>query len=200
MPNYALQIILSFNTQPPEGGWIRPRCCRAGRRCFNTQPPEGGWWKKYWGSRRVIAFQHTAARRRLAAHLRTFPAPWRFQHTAARRRLVGVFVGVEGVGLVSTHSRPKAAGTVEVPLHALGRFQHTAARRRLGGGCFYAYLLILFQHTAARRRLAITAHGRWRCCMFQHTAARRRLGYIKPGSLRLSWFQHTAARRRLGDE
>ena len=57
---------LSFNTQPPEGGWIfvhvvrvfirfvsthsRPKA--AGRRtrffihfpcCFNTQPPEGGW-------------------------------------------------------------------------------------------------------------------------------------------------------------
>ena len=56
----------SFNTQPPEGGWVEkykgippykvsthsrpkaagpwigvwPRCCC---KCFNTQPPEGGW-------------------------------------------------------------------------------------------------------------------------------------------------------------
>ena len=32
-----------FNTQPPEGGWIRTvrliRCIGS----FNTQPPEGGW-------------------------------------------------------------------------------------------------------------------------------------------------------------
>ena len=33
----------SFNTQPPEGGWVIPRSisCRGQR--FNTQPPEGGW-------------------------------------------------------------------------------------------------------------------------------------------------------------
>ena len=55
-----------------------------------------------------------------------------FQHTAARRRLVAggltVFVPV----LVSTHSRPKAAGVAGqmVRLKGFG-FQHTAARRRL---------------------------------------------------------------------
>ena len=33
----------SFNTQPPEGGWVRfaDRLAAIGR--FNTQPPEGGW-------------------------------------------------------------------------------------------------------------------------------------------------------------
>ena len=56
---------MSFNTQPPEGGWFqllhqgthitvsthsRPKAagCSSARnmqpvRCFNTQPPEGGW-------------------------------------------------------------------------------------------------------------------------------------------------------------
>ena len=33
----------SFNTQPPEGGWIFDRPCSRPRDCFNTQPPEGGW-------------------------------------------------------------------------------------------------------------------------------------------------------------
>ena len=34
---------VSFNTQPPEGGWP-PRLFRAAARSrFNTQPPEGGW-------------------------------------------------------------------------------------------------------------------------------------------------------------
>ena len=35
-------FILSFNTQPPEGGcdfWVIPKSLID---CFNTQPPEGG--------------------------------------------------------------------------------------------------------------------------------------------------------------
>ena len=32
-----------FNTQPPEGGWMKSVVLRICRRCFNTQPPEGGW-------------------------------------------------------------------------------------------------------------------------------------------------------------
>ena len=32
---------------------------------FNTQPPEGGWIKGSFGCRGIIGFQHTAARRRL---------------------------------------------------------------------------------------------------------------------------------------
>ena len=55
----------SFNTQPPEGGWARRRVCPQRRARFNTQPPEGGWW--IWTSRSCNGgmFQHTAARRRL---------------------------------------------------------------------------------------------------------------------------------------
>ena len=32
-----------FNTQPPEGGWVRFADRLAAIGCFNTQPPEGGW-------------------------------------------------------------------------------------------------------------------------------------------------------------
>ena len=52
---------LSFNTQPPEGGWIFFRRPQTRQKSFNTQPPEGGWdFKelKFWVSR---GFQHTAA-------------------------------------------------------------------------------------------------------------------------------------------
>ena len=34
---------LSFNTQPPEGGWLRHKAYVYIVCCFNTQPPEGGW-------------------------------------------------------------------------------------------------------------------------------------------------------------
>ena len=39
----AVVIYAGFNTQPPEGGWLKRGdnvCFWAG---FNTQPPEGGW-------------------------------------------------------------------------------------------------------------------------------------------------------------
>ena len=63
---------------------------------FNTQPPEGGWQNV------IDWFQNTL----------------KFQHTAARRRL-GVFPRLAAaVLMVSTHSRPKAAGG---PVLSFGR-------------------------------------------------------------------------------
>ena len=99
---------------------------------FNTQPPEGGWavrkLSKFFGGE----FQHTAARRRLALLPTAVVLFGAFQHTAARRRLAesqsqasnydcfntqppeGGWVHIGGQNntllVVSTHSRPKAAG------------------------------------------------------------------------------------------
>ena len=56
---------------------------------FNTQPPEGGWLISL--VRRVFAFE--------------------FQHTAARRRLAANGIARSRPSTVSTHSRPKAAGS-----------------------------------------------------------------------------------------
>ena len=80
-----------FNTQPPEGGWAFAACRDTGYCCFNTQPPEGGWSKM----------------------ANILPAFLMFQHTAARRRLEITRVDLAHDFLVSTHSRPKAAGTCE---------------------------------------------------------------------------------------
>ena len=78
-------------------------------------------------------FQHTAARRRLASRMNKHKKVWQFQHTAARRRLAsssdslflscrcfntqppeGGWAITQGddmtEAVVSTHSRPKAAG------------------------------------------------------------------------------------------
>ena len=53
-----------------------------------------------------------------------------FQHTAARRRLkLAPFIFTTAG--VSTHSRPKAAGSKRGIPAAIKLFQHTAARRRL---------------------------------------------------------------------
>ena len=166
-----------FNTQPPEGGWHCGSFTGSGRRCFNTQPPEGGW----------ILFIKIATNRT------------QFQHTAARRRLAA-YPNMDDTALqVSTHSRPKAAGrrrlffrwwdigfntqppeggwfSAAVGTTREASFQHTAARRRLGQRVFQPAGAVKFQHTAARRRLVDSAILRLMRAGFQHTAARRRLG------------------------
>ena len=123
---------------------------------FNTQPPEGGWNMTMWPNIGADVFQHTAARRRLGScfmaaarsdgvstHSRPkaaglITAGWYiysswFQHTAARRRL--------GVGKLffcwlaySFNTQPPEGGwqISASSFHAKCRFQHTAARRRLG--------------------------------------------------------------------
>ena len=104
---------------------------------FNTQPPEGGWSRLFVLITQHLTFQHTAARRRLAA--RWSGRCWIrwFQHTAARRRLVtDIFTQLAG-----------------------GQFQHTAARRRLDCGVIASELMARFQHTAARRRLVHRRQG-----------------------------------------
>ena len=36
-------VKIRFNTQPPEGGWTSIAIAMGIRYSFNTQPPEGGW-------------------------------------------------------------------------------------------------------------------------------------------------------------
>ena len=122
-----------FNTQPPEGGWLegeitwnsvypvsthsRPKAAgthnvrqRFDFICFNTQPPEGGWLNIKHKLPIHLMFQHTAARRRLGLCGMCSAAKTAFQHTAARRRLAEKEAAAAKAELVSTHSRPKAAG------------------------------------------------------------------------------------------
>ena len=120
----------SFNTQPPEGGWFCPFRIIIIRVSTHSRPKAAGFFSAfYFFGRR---FQHTAARRRLAPLSTKSAFHFMFQHTAARRRLevrhshkavtkivsthsrpkaagAGVWAGFD-VGFVSTHSRPKAAG------------------------------------------------------------------------------------------
>ena len=99
-----------FNTQPPEGGWKANTGSSSEASGFNTQPPEGGWASSALISAFAKLFQHTAARRRLANQLCQASLIQTFQHTAARRRLDHNRATINAFGAVSTHSRPKAAG------------------------------------------------------------------------------------------
>ena len=98
---------------------------------------------------------------------------------------------------VSTHSRPKAAGSAPRNSARPNGFQHTAARRRLGFAKIICLSVRQFQHTAARRRLASEMLAARKAAKFQHTAARRRLAVTTAQSISCYLFQHTAARRRL---
>ncbi|EFC88647.1 hypothetical protein NEIMUCOT_04696 [Neisseria mucosa ATCC 25996] len=88
------------------------RLNRTRNHSFNTQPPEGGWGPARNDVGRIERFQHTAARRRLGRKWCFNGWYLWFQHTAARRRL-GNRARLRAARqrtLVSTHSRPKAAG------------------------------------------------------------------------------------------
>ena len=79
---------------------------------FNTQPPEGGW------NPAGVDFDSNSV-----------------VSTHSRPKAAGNFFGEHGCSAdVSTHSRPKAAGRVGVMCFIDNQFQHTAARRRLGHG------------------------------------------------------------------
>ena len=121
-----------FNTQPPEGGWNGASSLRITSASFNTQPPEGGW--QAIGIYRQAFWVSTHSRPKAAGPWRDYPfAPlscfntqppeggwipyviihppsYMFQHTAARRRLADYVAKRMGAIMVSTHSRPKAAG------------------------------------------------------------------------------------------
>ena len=111
--NQTTYFLISFNTQPPEGGWQTTR-----------RPIRSLCRFQHTAARRRLAlgiripatlrpFQHTAARRRLGSTSnRLFSTCW-FQHTAARRRLVDFCFSPSGGIRVSTHSRPKAAGVLQ---------------------------------------------------------------------------------------
>ena len=147
--------------------------------------------------------------------------PKPFQLTAARRRLdFEAYKRAEAV-LVSTHSRPKAAGDfASVMCVSVGVSTHS--RPKAAGCLLWIWVIRLEVSTHSRPKAAGAAWWNWcRPIPFQLTAARRRLGeellksvlvrYVSTHSRPKAagygfngywicgdWFQLTAARRRLG--
>ena len=80
---------LSFNTQPPEGGWMSHIFRLVLFPLFqHTAARRRLGWLEYQ-SKHFEQFQHTAARRRLGLNQTPYRLERLFQHTAARRRLAG---------------------------------------------------------------------------------------------------------------
>ena len=79
--------------------------------------------------------------------------------------------------MVSTHSRPKAAGPQELRQMPLDDVSTHSRPKAAGSGTPVSMPNTVFQHTAARRRLVSFRIWQKRLKKFQHTAARRRLAY-----------------------
>ena len=81
---------------------------------FNTQPPEGGWFCFIRFILIFDLFQHTAARRRLETVFLTV-CSWLIVSTHSRPKAAGIHIVCRlDFIVVSTHSRPKAAGSYAV--------------------------------------------------------------------------------------
>ena len=105
------EYLQCFNTQPPEGGWVKMQQEWPILYCFNTQPPEGGW---SWISIRrlpIWSFNTQPPEGGWSDKTAKNPIKNGFQHTAARRRLEPLGSFTYRRPRVSTHSRPKAAGS-----------------------------------------------------------------------------------------
>ena len=146
----------------------------------------------------LIMFQHTAARRRLGNLVGKHVHIDRFNTQPPEGGWVFCFFS-QAWAMVSTHSRPKAAGTQANGLFAELFVVSTHSRPKAAGGQ---------RREKDKQTMGFNTQppeGGWRSSYhsntkgrrFQHTAARRRLAAWKKVSGQFAWFQHTAARRRL---
>ena len=98
-----------FNTQPPEGGWTYNKiCCRVDI-SFNTQPPEGGWGRRRWRQNLSKSFNTQPPEGGWEQGAKDDRAGNRFNTQPPEGGWGGYFAVIER-DVVSTHSRPKAAG------------------------------------------------------------------------------------------
>ena len=125
-------LLASFNTQPPEGGWTSNTLTKIVIQRFNTQPPEGGWSCFAVEVVSSLLFQHTAARRRLVYIFNHHGHFAEFQHTAARRRLGRDAASLKHHDRFNTQPPEGGWGSLVYAQGYFYEFQHTAARRRLG--------------------------------------------------------------------
>ena len=80
-----LLTAVSTHSRPKAAGWSDLHRCWSMTVSTHSRPKAAGFGSQNIG--RALLFQHTAARRRLAAPAPPYCSDWKFQHTAARRRL-----------------------------------------------------------------------------------------------------------------
>ena len=148
-------LIVSFNTQPPEGGCLQildetfVRCVG-----FNTQPPEGGCLKRVYIKPPLDGFNTQPPEGGCPMITTYLLNVFSFNTQPPEGGCISLVVLIPLSPKVSTHSRPKAAAVAEetktriekVSTHSRPKAAASDRIRRLAIACS-------FQHTAARRRL-----------------------------------------------
>ena len=172
-------ITTSFNSQPPEGGWLEAWMeCFLNKVSTHSRPKAAGMAAE-WIKRREAVSTHSRPKAagyslssscNISMSFNSQPPEggWppvnplaaycaRFNSQPPEGGWFYERIGAND-GWVSTHSRPKAAGHVSLFMTRRAAFQLTAARRRLDGSNINTCWCTLFQLTAARRRLAPTTY------------------------------------------
>ena len=169
-----LKSAVSTHSRPKAAAWLKPHDFNCKIVSTHSRPKAAA----YCSMRSLIqlAFQHTAARRRLQSGL-----------DSGRSAKVGF------------NTQPPEGGCRQRALgqRQLNQFQHTAARRRLRFGHTSRQAEALFQHTAARRRLRAGEVQAAQICSFNTQPPEGGCTSIYPSKSNATPFQHTAARRRL---
>ena len=152
---YVNNATVSTHSRPKAAG-LRRRWPKILMHCFNSQPPEGGWCGTFRFPLMRWPFQLTAARRRLGKH-NAEDVDSDMVSTHSRPKAAGHFFHIYLLlqFSVSTHSRPKAAGPASCPWHYSNRCFNSQPPE---GGWIppppNPHAQPTFQLTAARRRLA----------------------------------------------
>ena len=146
-----------------------------------------------------FVFQHTAARRRLGRLRIRTDYKLSFQHTAARRRL-GIPLPFEAeIDIVSTHSRPKAAGLSagSLPCWQTGFNTQPPEGGWLWKACLLTGLIYVSTHSRPKAAGSNTARDVSRYLVSTHSRPKAAGWEHKFFQSLMRLFQHTAARRRL---
>ena len=178
--------LFSFNTQPPEGGWMFTVLSILRLRRFNTQPPEGGWFDAEDAASRIFSVSthsrpkaagYYSARRRLDCRcfntqppeggwmkaMKTLSVQRLFQHTAARRRLVQ-HLGQAGTNQLCFNTQPPEGGWDRQPQNINQTTSFNTQPPE--GGWFSTHRICCVQEVSTHSRPK-AAGWHWRCgCRF----------------------------------
>ena len=187
---------VSTHSRPKAAGLERFALSQEPDVSTHSRPKAAG--KKSCLTKPTAKFQHTAARRRLAMALE-FKSRQPCFNTQPPEGGWMPRCPTKIVNMVSTHSRPKAAGSIS---HISYQIQSCFNTQPPEGGWTFNTVNTFFSLSFNTQ----PPEGGWPChrCWqtqggrFQHTAARRRLGHSWLNNTPPRQFQHTAARRRLG--
>ena len=129
--------------------------------CFNTQPPEGGWAFKLFCSQQGCCFNTQPPEGGWTIKIND-DNTLTIVSTHSRPKAAGKVIQEEaGWRVVSTHSRPKAAGTfILTGRFNIGRVSTHSRPKAAGNNRNKDSDWSRFQHTAARRRLGPRGRGR----------------------------------------